>query len=217
MSLLVLSMFSSAAVADTWKQVTKKEGITVWQKTLPNNPFVAFRGELLMNASIKKVLAVLNDQDHKTAWMHQCTANYVVEHVKMGHLIIYNRTGSTFPFVADRDVVAETKLVVDQDNATINISAKNISHPKQALVDGVVRMQHMDLHWTLKFINKRQTMVTYQVLTDPGGWLPAWVVNLVAKGIPYWTLKGLAEQTKEPYEKSMAYLDASFDWSTVGL
>ena len=217
LSLVLITLFLSPTKAKAWEEISKKEGVTVWQKKVPGSPFVAFRGELMINASIRKVLAVLNDQERKTKWMHLCTANYVLEHIKTGHLILYNRTGSSYPFVADRDVVAEVILVVDKENATINISAKNVSHPRQGLVDGVVRLQNLDLHWSLKFINKTKTLVRYEVLTDPGGWVPAWIVNIVSEGIPYWTLKGLAEQTKEPYPKSIAYLNASFDWASIGL
>ena len=134
LSLILMGMLLSPTSADAWEEVSKKEGVTVWQKKVPNSPFVAFRGELLINASIRKVLAVLNDQERKTKWMHLCTANYVLEHIKTGHLILYNRTGSSYPFVADRDVVAEVILVVDKENATINISAKNVNHPRQGLV-----------------------------------------------------------------------------------
>jgi hypothetical protein len=200
-----------------WKEIYVKEGVTVWQKRLADSPFVAFRGEILVDASIKKVLALLNDQDQKTDWMHQCIENWVVEYKAMGNLVVYNRTHSPFPLIADRDVVAETKLRFDVKAGRIDITAVNIVHPKKGLVKGVVRMEQLALLWSLQFISKTKTKVVYEVQTDPGGWLPAWVVNLVAKGIPYETLVGLREQVHKPYEKSLAYIESSFDWSRIGL
>ena len=205
------------AGASAWEQIKHKDGVKVWQKKIEGSPYVAFRGQIVIGASIKKVMAVLNDQDRKTEWMKQCVANYVIEYKKLGKLIIYNRTGSNFPLVADRDVVVETNLTFNRESGTIDITAKPTNHPQGKPVEGVVRMKNLQLHWGLKYIDATKTQVTYEVQTDPGGWIPAWVVNLVAEGIPFHTLKGLELQTKKPYEKSLAYVEASFDWSSVGL
>jgi hypothetical protein len=208
---------TSSSPAQAWKEVIKKEGVTIWQKKIEGSPFVAFRGQVVVDASIKKVMAVLNDQDHKTEWMKQCVANYVLEFKKLGTLVIYNRTGSPFPLVADRDIVVETNLSFDRETGIIDIHAVNTTHPNGKVLDGVIRMKQMKLHWALKYLDKTKTLVTYEVQTDPGGWIPAWVVNLVTKAIPFHTLQGLQSQVKKPYEKSLAYVEASFDWSTVGL
>ena len=217
--LLTLAMFSSVSVASagSWKEIVDDDGIKVWRKKVEGSPFVAFRGETTVDASIKKVLAVLNDQDKKTSWMHRCVANYAIEYKKLGQVIIYNRTGSNFPLVADRDVVVETKLTYDTDNGVIDIIAVDTTHKNGPLIEGVVRMKKLRLNWRLTFISKKKTLVRYEVQTDPGGALPAWVVNLVSKGVPQKTLGALRKQVLLPYEKSLAYVDASFDWSKVGL
>ena len=220
LGLLAFSWMGSSdsfAAEKAWKEIYVKDGVTVWQKKVPDNPFVAFRGEIEINASIKKVLAVLNNQDRKTGWMQNCTENWVVEHRGVGNLVVYNRTGSHFPFVADRDVVAETNLTFDVKRGRIDIVAVNIKHPDKGLVDGVIRMENLYLLWSLQFLDKTRTRVVYEVQSDPGGWVPAWVVNLVAKGIPYGTLVGLREQVRLPYAKSLAYVDSRFDWTRGGL
>ncbi|MEE2904513.1 MAG: START domain-containing protein [Myxococcota bacterium] len=217
--LMTLVAFSSESVASsgTWDEIVNDDGVQVWRKKIAGSPFVAFRGETLVDASIKKVLAVLNDQDNKTSWMHRCVANYAIEYKKLGQVIIYNRTGSNFPLVADRDVVVETNLTYDTENGVIDIVAVDTTHKNGPPIDGVVRMKKLRLNWRLTFVSKEKTLVRYEVQTDPGGAIPAWVVNLVSKGVPKKTLAGLKRQVLLPYEKSLSYVDASFDWSKVGL
>jgi len=207
----------SAAASGSWEEIVNDDGVKVWRKKFEGSPFVAFRGETLVDVSIKKVLAVLNDQDKKTSWMHRCVANYAIEYKKLGQVIIYNRTGSNFPLVADRDVVVETNLTYDTKNGVIDIVAVDTTHKDGPPIDGVVRMKKLRLNWRLTFVSKNKTLVRYEVQTDPGGALPAWVVNLVSRGVPKKTLAGLKKQVLLPYEKSMRFVDASFDWSKVGL
>ena len=208
---------TSAVATGAWNEILDEDGIKVWRKKIEGSPYVAFRGETTVDASIKKVLAVLNDQDNKTSWMHRCVANYAIEYKKLGQVIIYNRTGSNFPLVADRDVVVETNLTYDTDNGVIDIVAVDTTHKNGPLIDGVVRMKKLRLNWRLTFVSTTKTLVRYEVQTDPGGAIPAWVVNLVSKGVPQKTLGALRKQVLLPYKKSLAYVDASFDWSKVGL
>ena len=216
MTLMTFSSLSTAS-SGTWDKIVDDDGVKVWRKKIEGSPFVAFRGETLVDASIKKVLAVLNDQDNKTAWMHRCVANYAIEYKKLGQVIIYNRTGSNFPLVADRDVVVETNLTYDTENGVIDIVAVDTTHKNGPPIEGVIRMKKLRLNWRLTFVSKEKTLVRYEVQTDPGGAIPAWIVNLVSKGVPKNTLAGLKRQVLLPYEKSLSYVDASFDWSKVGL
>ena len=126
---------TSAVATGAWNEILDEDGIKVWRKKIEGSPYVAFRGETTVDASIKKVLAVLNDQDKKTSWMHRCVANYAIEYKKLGQVIIYNRTGSNFPLVADRDVVVETNLTYDTNNGVIDIVAVDTTHKNGPLID----------------------------------------------------------------------------------
>ena len=45
LSLVLLSLLLSPTKAKAWEEISKKEGVTVWQKKVPGSPFVAFRAE----------------------------------------------------------------------------------------------------------------------------------------------------------------------------
>ena len=206
-----------ASSPEEWTQISDENGIRIWQKKVEGTPFVAFRGRMVMNASLKKLLAVLHDQERKLEWMHDCVANEVLERKGLGNAIIYNRTAVRVILVSDRDIVVETKLTVLQDQGVVRIDAWSVEHPAMPKVDGVVRMPKLDLMWSFRVVNKNLTEVTYEVQTDPGGWLPAWLVNRVARKIPFHSLHKLDLQVKKPYPKAMAIIESKIDWPALGL
>ncbi|MGL6315704.1 hypothetical protein [Vibrio sp. WXL103] len=63
---------------------------------------------------------------------------------------------------------------------------------------GKVRIEQINSTWTFTPVSKSQTDVTYQVFTEPGGRLPAWLVNTVAVSQPYKTFLGLREMAQNP-------------------
>ncbi len=198
-----------------WTEIGEEEGIRLWRREVPGSAFVAFRGEGEVGASLKKVLAVLHDQERKQEWMHRCAENRLVEARKIGEVTIYNRTGSNVPLVADRDVVVSTRLSWSVEDRRVHIEAHSVDHPGAPPRDGVVRMPKLSLSWDLVALSADRTRVTYEVQADPGGLLPAWVVNMASKMIPYHTISGLRRQTKAPYPKAEAVIEMAFDWDAV--
>ena len=207
---------ASQATAQSWQSVDDKDGVQLWQRTVPGSPFIAFRGQMIMNTSIKKLTAIMYDQEKKMEWMHDCVANDVLEEKGLGNHIIYNRTAVNVMFVSDRDVVVETVFKFDDTHRRITIDATSVKHAKRPLIPGVVRMPKVKLRWQFRMVSLSLTEVTYEVEADPGGWLPAWLVNRVSKDIPYHSLVNLEKQSKQPYREAVAAVERALDWKSMG-
>ncbi len=201
-----------------WEELFEEDGIKVWRRPVEGSSLVEFRGQGVIDQNVRKILAVLHDQDRKTEWMHQCVDNKLVAAHGIGEMTVYNRTGSGFAIVSDRDVVARSKLTFDIEGRRIQVEAHSVQHPNAPEIDGVVRMPRLDLSWTFDVLDGTHTRATYQVAADPGGLLPSWLVNLVSKKIPFHTISNLRKQVmKDGYDKSQMIVDMSFDWNKVGL
>ena len=204
-----------AATADTirWEPITKDDGIQVWQRKIPGQSLVEFRGKGEVQENFKRILAVLADSSRKTEWMESCVGARLIRMVKPGHNILYNRTGSSFPLIADRDVVLESNVDIWSDKRRITIDVWSVTDAAQPPIDGVVRMPDLRASWVLEALGPKRTVVTYTVRADPGGSIPHWLMNLVAKKMPLKTIQGLRKQvTKAGYDKELAFVEASFDW-----
>lgn len=214
---LPLILASATASAGEWEEISNEDGITVWQQPVEGTSLVRFRGRGTVDASLKQILAVLQDFKRKTEWMESCVENRPLRFKGVGQRIVYNRTGSGVPLVSDRDVVVKTSLKVLEDVRGVELYAKDTKDPLAPEVDGVVRMPDLDLKWRLVVVSPTTTDVTYEVMADPGGSLPLWLVNLVSKKIPHKTISNLRRQTKKDYSEELAYVEASYDWKAAGL
>lgn len=203
--------------AQSWEQVDQSDGITVWQRAVPGTSLVEFRGRGLVKDNIRKILAVLSDHDRKVEWMHQCAESRLVQAMSPKHLIIYNRTGSPYPFISDRDVVVEAQVQFWADKKQIRIDAWSVEHPRVPEREGAVRMPKLLLSWILVQKDEHTTEVTYEVQADPGGSLPNWLVNLASKSLPLHSIRNLRKQVKKDYSKELALVESSFDWEAVGM
>lgn len=210
---LVMSA-SVSAQAPAWEEISHEDGIKVWQRSVPGESLVEFRGRGLVGASYAMILAVLQDSKRKTEWMDSCVDARLVRSIAPGRAVMYNRTGSTVPLISDRDVVIESMVDIRSRTRTIRIDAWGIKDPKMPEVDGVVRMPELKASWVLQALGPKKTRVTYTVRADPGGSLPHWLVNMVAKRLPAKTLLKLRKQTqKTGYEARVVDIKSSFDWS----
>jgi hypothetical protein len=215
-SILLATTPVALAGEPDWTEIEDDDGIRVWKREVPGSSFVEFRGAGEVKANLRNILAVLHDQERKTEWLNRCVENRLVRARGIGDNTIYNRTGSGFPLVDDRDIVVRSSLEILREKRQVRIDVKNVEDPLAPPVDGVVRMPKLVLAWTLEYRGKDATHVTYQVQADPGGMLPAWVVNLVSKEIPFNTITNLREQVKKSgYEKNLMIVEAAYDWSGI--
>ena len=79
----------------------------------------------------------------------------------------------------------------------VHIHLKSTTHKNQPVVDGVVRMPHLDGHYEFTVLGDKVTKVDFKINADPGGWIPKWVAKLVSRDIPYKTLRNLRNQVKK--------------------
>lgn len=197
-----------------WEQIGEEDGIKVWQRSIPGQSLVEFRGRGVIDTSFLKILAVLADHKRKTEWMDSCVKAYKVRDIGPGRVVMYNRTGSTVPLVSDRDVVLESNVDIWPDKRRITIDVWSVEDPAVPPEDGVVRMPDLRASWVLTALDPERTDVTYTVRADPGGALPHWLVNMVAKRLPLKTIQKLRKQSKKPgYDKELATVQGQFDWS----
>lgn len=206
-----------AARADEpqWKQIDDTDGVRVWERSVEGSSFVEFRGRGMVGAPMPRVLAVLRDQDRKTEWMERCVSNRAIAYASTNRMTVYHRIGSPFFTISDRDVVLDVRGELDEANRTITIRFESTTHKSVPEQDGAVRMPKLKGHWRMT-AKGDDTEVEYQVAADPGGALPAFVVNWASRGIPLNTLRGLRKQLqKDGYEKELAFVETAYDWDRL--
>jgi hypothetical protein len=176
-----------------WQHVDEDDGIQLWEHQIPGQLIPGFRGQVHIDVGLAPIISAIEDYRAHPKWMHRCAESTVLKQLNELESVMYNRTDSPWP-VADRDVVVRTRKDVSPDGNTVLMSFKNVSDPLKPQVKGVVRLPKLIGHYKLTRVGPNKTLVEYQVEADPGGSLPDWIVERVAKDMPYQTLSHLRDR-----------------------
>jgi hypothetical protein len=188
--LCLLGVARASEPSDGFQKVDSVRGIALYRMEAPAEEMPGFRGEVVIEAPLEKVLQVLLDVAKHTEWMHRCAVSEIVRQVSDERAIIYNRTAVPWP-VADRDVVLDTRLDTGSDGRLVILSFENADPALRPVPRRVVRMPKLSGFYRLWKIDANTTKVVYQVEADIGGRVPQWIAERVARDMPYETLSRL--------------------------
>jgi hypothetical protein len=98
--------------------------------------------------------------------------------------------------LSNRDVVIHEKIYKDSLPHFLKASFVNEAAycPE---IPSIVRVPHLLINWDVTMPTAKTIHIVYLFETDPGGILPAWMVNPFADKGPYETFKKLAEILKK--------------------
>ena len=115
--------------------------------------------------------------------------------------IYYQNVVAPWP-VDNRDFVVLVKVTQDAKTKVVTQTSKVIKGILPE-VSGTVRVTEFNALWTLTPIKNGMVNCEYQLLVNPGGSIPAWLINLAAIDGPYETTVNLRSWVfKDKYQKS---------------
>jgi len=193
--LLFLSVTSVFAQTD-WKLKNEKDGIKVYMSPVADSKFKAIKVECELNASARQLVKVLMDVKAAPEWVDHTKSATLVKQVSPNELYYYCEVNIPWP-AKNRDFVAH--LVVKQDPQTKVITVDGPAVPGFVPVkNGVVRINSSKGFWVITPIAQNKVKVKYTLQVDPGGNIPAWLVNMLAADSPMKSFEALIIQLKKP-------------------
>ncbi|MDR9827600.1 START domain-containing protein [Vibrio sp. FNV 38] len=195
-ALVLMVSFSSLAIENNWKEVKDKKGVKVYNQSIEGSSFKAFRAEMTIEANLTTLIAAFNDVEVGTQWVENVDEMHLVHSTSITDTVTYTLTKAPWP-VANRDAVVHNITTQDPETLVVTIDQAAVADflPRNK---GTVRIEQLNSTWTFTPVNEQETYITYQVFTEPGGQLPAWLVNTVAVSQPYKTFLGLREMAAKP-------------------
>jgi hypothetical protein len=129
--------------------------------------------------------------DSYPQWVYKCGKSSTIKKISETEVIHYQTVVAPWP-VDNRDFVVNVRL--SQDPASKVITIISTSKPDYILkVAEHVRITEFKASWTLSPKKDGTIEVVYQLLVNPGGYVPAWLVNLAVVEGPYETTLHLKE------------------------
>ena len=170
--------------------------IIVEKKNSPEDEVNTYRGTTTMPMSIERIAYVLDDTESKTEWVSRLKQENRLEGNPFSYRsIAYQHYNLSWP-VSDRDYVIESKWSVMKDKKlpTVILSIKSIVRDTVPEIEGRVRGQLNRLVYKLEKLESNQTRVTVEIMVNPKGLLPNFMINLIQKEWPITTLRQLNAQ-----------------------
>lgn len=175
----------------TWKLTKNKDGIQVYQRDSKNSNFKNIKVECTLNGSFDKLIAIINDVANYKHWVYNNKEASLLKRVNAYDFYYYTEAYLPWP-LDNRDAVMHTKITRDSLNRFIKINS--IAVPNYiARKSGKVRISSSDINWYVTRLSSTTIHITYSFETDPGGSVPAWLVNNFADKGPFESFKKLGE------------------------
>ncbi len=184
------------AAQPAWELKKETEGIRVYLRDNPDSPIKELLIETEMEASLSSVAALLNDADHYYLWVYKTSRSELVQKLSP-HRIVYHSV-SDFPWpLSDRDLYVLSEMRQDpQTHALFSTSRLWPDAPPPD--DDYVRIPYFYSQWTFTPLPEGRLHVRYFLRSDPGGYLPAWLVNLALDQGPVATIEAFRQMVNQP-------------------
>jgi hypothetical protein len=181
---------------DDWKLKSDKDGINIFTRTFPDSKFKAIKVEVELDATLTQLVAVILDVNTGAEWVYSTKSSVLLKQVSPSELYYYSEVNVPWP-AANRDFIAELRAVQDPHNRVVTIYGPTFPDYMPAKKD-IVRVRRSEGKWVISPLAKGRIKVEYTLRVDPGGDVPAWLVNMFATKGPYESFRKLKDQLLKP-------------------
>lgn len=187
--------FTNASAQGEWKLISDKDQISIYSQAVPESKIKAIKVVCLVDATLAQMVALLLDVEAGTQWVYKTKSCRLVKKVAPGELFYYSEISLPWP-LDNRDFVAHLRTTQDSVSKVVTIDGPVVSG-MVPLKQNVVRVSNSKGRWVLSPLPGK-VRIEYTLHTDPGGYIPAWAVNLFAAEGPMETFKSMKQQLKLP-------------------
>lgn len=197
--LLVLCALATFG-APNWKLKKEENGIKIYTAHSDSSAVKLVRVELTMGATAEQLIAFMLDIPKQPEWLYNCETSRLLERIAPNEVIFYAEVSLPWP-ASNRDYCTHMTITQKQPgHATIHSYAVPDHLPAKP---GKVRLKKSVAHWEIMPISATEIKIVYELNTDPGGSMPAWVTNMfIAKG-PIASFQKVREIVKRPEYKNV--------------
>ncbi len=192
----------SVSTKHKWSLAKEVDGIKIFEADVKGADVVAFRGETILNFPIERVVSSLADMERKEEWMHDLKEVRTLEILNPRVRIEYYHSGTPWP-LSDRDFIYKAEFKYFPKAETFVLNLQNTEHKAMPLRKGVVRGKIIESNYFISKTDKPGvTKMAVEILVDPMGSVPKWLVNIFQKDWPRNTLTSLKRLMKDPTFKT---------------
>jgi hypothetical protein len=190
----VVTLAAIARAAD-WEPLGTRDGIEVFARDSATGGVRDMQARAVIDASPERVFAVVTDLANFSKLMPYIHDSRVIK--REGNTI-WQYAIATPPVVSRRDYCIKVTISKDADG-TFHSAWQTDDSAAPPPVDGTIRIIQTTGSWTLAPLEGgTRTQATYFQHSDPGGWIPKWMVNSGSKATGFDVMKAIREDVLLP-------------------
>lgn len=188
-----------------WELKKEDEGITAYTRSREGIKFKEYKVEMVMKATLSQVMAIFKDFEIYTD-LFPGTEDVKVLHNQPDHHITYIKFNIPFP-ARDRDAIFDNYISFQEEEKILEVDVQCLTdeydtNPK------LIQIEYCDGKWRFKDLGDGNVKVEHNMIVDPAGKAPAFIVNAKTVKDPIKTLKTLRKMiaNKKYYGRSFPLL-----------
>lgn len=184
------------AFQNEWEPYKEEVGIKLFRRPVKDSSLYELKAVTIINTSIEAIGLVLIDLPSYPKWMAGCKKTEIIEQIDENTLLTYYIQKIIWP-LKDRYAVLKSIIEIDWKSGLFTVEFVAIDNSHVRIQENLIRMAMMKGRWVIQAIGDKQARVIYTIMVDPGGTLPAILVNTEMKSIHFNTMRGLKRITAE--------------------
>ena len=197
-TILILFLFTPGD--EPWVERKNKDNIVVYTRKVVTSDYKEIKITTNVKTTLSSIVKALSDVDHFKDWIYNCTQATLVKKSSDADITTYQVFDVPWPST-DRDVVSRLQITQDKKTKVVTL-ASDIVNGLIPEFKELVRVADFHSRYILTPIADGSVDIDYELGTNPGGEVPAWLVNLVIVNAPYQTQEKLNELVLNPRYKS---------------
>ena len=189
--LFLLSTFITVTAYSqySWRLSKDKDGIKVYESEIKNSNFKSIKVECVLPGTYDKLMAILSDVSRHKDWVFHSKTSNILKRNSPYDFYYYTETSMPWP-MSNRDAVVHLTMNRDSLNRFLKVTATGVPN-FIAEKSGKVRVPRSSVNWYVTMPSATSINIVYTFEADPGGSMPAWLVNMFADKGPYESFKKL--------------------------
>jgi len=197
LTLLIFASAGFAAERNQWYYVGNEEGCRQFAVPVAGRDYVAAKTTCVIPARMEVIFMVLRDIAGYPEWLENCKATKILKVVDDENDVFIFWFRQHITFFKDRDVVIKSKTVIDLKNGRNIVYSDKTGEMAFDTGKRYVRMPSFGSSFTLEWVDRERTRVTFMIDPDPGKGLPVQEANIEIIKTTHKSLKNMMKMVKK--------------------
>ncbi len=187
LSTFLISLYSVGQSTDCVLK-KDKDGIKVYTCKSDTSKFRSLRAEFIIeNTSIEELQTFIFTVSRYVQWQYNTSEAVMLKKINSNEMIYRAVIDAPWP-VDNRELIVQFSIVMHAADYT-NFYIKTIPY-EFPVVDDLIRVPFSQASWSITKVNN-SLHVTYRMNIDPGGYVPAFFINMAMAEGPYQSFRSL--------------------------